>query len=245
MSPPAELLPWDSEHFGMRVARAAAGPLTADRLAALDRWCEARGVDCLYLLADGDDFETLHRAPAAGFAFVDVRLTFDRPAPAEAAPAPDVRPARTDDLPALRPIARRGHTDSRFYADRRFPRERCDDLYDRWIVRSVEGWADAVLVAEADGRAAGYATCHRAADGSGSIGLVGVGEAARGRGLGGRLVAAALGWFAGEGVERVEVVTQGRNVAAQRLYQAHGFRTRRVEIWYHRWRSGAGEAAVE
>jgi dTDP-4-amino-4,6-dideoxy-D-galactose acyltransferase len=87
-------------------------------------------------------------------------------------------------------------------------------------------------------------TCLRGDAGTGSIGLVGVAEAARGRGLGGRLVAAALGWFAGQGVERVEVVTQGRNVAAQRLYQAHGFRTRRVEVSFHRWRPGAGEAGA-
>jgi dTDP-4-amino-4,6-dideoxy-D-galactose acyltransferase len=240
LSEPAELLPWDSEHFGVRIARAAAGGLDPGKL---DRWCGEHAVDCVYLLADAEDRDTLAGAAAAGFAVVDVRLTFDRPAPAApAAAAEGVRPAHADDLPALRAIARRAYTDSRFYFDRRFPRQRCDALYERWIERSVDGGADAVLVGETDRRAAGYVTCLRGDAGTGSIGLVGVAEAARGRGLGGRLVAAALGWFAGQGVERVEVVTQGRNVAAQRLYQAHGFRTRRVEVSFHRWRPGAGEA---
>lgn len=240
MSEPAALLPWDSEHFGLRIARATAEGLASGRL---DRWCREHAVDCVYLLADAADPDTLARAPAAGFAVVDVRLTFDRPAPAApAAAGEEVRPARPDDLPALRAIARGAYTDSRFYFDRRFPRQRTEALYERWIERSVEGAADAVLVAEVEGRAAGYVTCLGGGGGAGRIGLVGVAEAARGRGLGGRLVAAALGWFAAAGVPRVEVVTQGRNLAAQRLYQAQGFRTCRVEVTFHRWRPGAGEA---
>jgi hypothetical protein len=33
----------------------------------------------------------------------------------------------------------------------------------------------------------------------------------------------------------VRVVTQGRNVRAQRLYQAHGLLTRSIGLWFHRW----------
>ena len=33
----------------------------------------------------------------------------------------------------------------------------------------------------------------------------------------------------------MHVVTQGGNVAAQRVYQHAGFRTARTELWYHRW----------
>jgi hypothetical protein len=31
------------------------------------------------------------------------------------------------------------------------------------------------------------------------------------------------------------VVTQGRNVAAQRTYQGAGYRTSRTSLWFHRW----------
>ena len=57
----------------------------------------------------------------------------------------------------------------------------------------------------------------------------------RGRGGGSALVQGALAWFADRGVTQVLVVTQGRNVGAQRLYQKAGFLTRKVELWYHRW----------
>jgi hypothetical protein len=33
----------------------------------------------------------------------------------------------------------------------------------------------------------------------------------------------------------VQVITQGRNYAAQRLYQRAGFVTRKTELWYHKW----------
>jgi hypothetical protein len=33
----------------------------------------------------------------------------------------------------------------------------------------------------------------------------------------------------------VTVVTQGRNLPAQRLYQSRGFRTQRLQVWHHLW----------
>jgi hypothetical protein len=30
-------------------------------------------------------------------------------------------------------------------------------------------------------------------------------------------------------------VTQGRNLAAQRLYQRTGFLIRDLQLWYHKW----------
>jgi ribosomal protein S18 acetylase RimI-like enzyme len=46
-------------------------------------------------------------------------------------------------------------------------------------------------------------------------------------------------WFSEEGVEVVSVVTQARNVRAQRLYQRYGFTTRSVKLWFHRWSAEA------
>lgn len=230
------LLPWDSDFFGVRVARLDDGPLDDARAAGALAWCAREGVECLYFLADAGDAETARAACRAGFDLVDIRVTLLTPLDEHRLDdgGPDVRHARPGDLAALTAIARGAHTDSRFYFDGRFPRRRCDDLYATWIERSCAGWADAVLAADHDGQAAGYVTCQ--VDGaSGRIGLVGVAPEARGHGLGRHLVAGALRWFAGRAVRRVEVVTQGRNVAAQALYQHLGFRTHRVELWYHRW----------
>ena len=100
----------------------------------------------------------------------------------------------------------------------------------------MAGYAQAVLVAGLPGRPEGFITCHTKPElHKGQIGLVGVDEAARGHGTGRTLVLELLHWFAGQGLESVQVVTQGRNIAAQRLYEKCGFLTVEIKNWYHRW----------
>lgn len=245
-----EVLPWDSEHFGCRIARAVVHRLTEETVAAVVARAERDGVECLYFLADPDDPETIRLAEGHRFHLVDVRVTLDRsgsddrPAPNATADAPPIRTAEEVDLAALRALARTSHHDSRFYHDLNFPRDLCDRLYERWIENSVGGWADAVLVAGERGRPVGYVTCHLDADGSGRIGLVAiVAEAAR-RGLGLLLVKAASDWFGRRHARGVQVVTQGRNLAAQRLYLRAGFLPIAIQLWYHRW-AADGPAATD
>lgn len=224
MTAPCELLEWDTQFFGRRIARATARTLTPPELEAVDRWCAEHRVDCLYWLSKDE-------VMVDGFVKVDERVTMEAATGGDGAAG--VRPWRPEDLAALKAIAASAHRDTRFYHDGRFPKEQCDALYATWIERSCQGWAEAVFVAEAQGRAAGYISCHSGREGK--IGLVGVGEAARGRGLGGALVRGALRWFADGGMARASVVTQGRNDGAKRLYEKCGFKVRTVEHWYHRW----------
>jgi dTDP-4-amino-4,6-dideoxy-D-galactose acyltransferase len=153
----------------------------------------------------------------------------------EAAQPAGIRAARLDDVEKLTAIAKRSHTDSRFYQDGHFDRERCDSLYATWITKSCEGRSETVLIAEDNKEPIGYITCDRAENGNGQIGLVAVSEQAAGKGWGTRLVRGALDWFSSRKVDKVEVVTQGCNVAAQRLYQRAGFVTKSVELWFHGW----------
>jgi ribosomal protein S18 acetylase RimI-like enzyme len=69
----------------------------------------------------------------------------------------------------------------------------------------------------------------------GTIELIAVADAARGRGHGHALVAGALAAFAAEGLGGAEVATQAANVPSQRLYARGGFRARRAQLWLHRW----------
>ena len=141
---------------------------------------------------------------------------------------------RTGDLEALRAIARTGHRDTRFYFDVHFERAKCDLLYETWIENSFSGFAQAVLVAEVNREAVGYITCCvRGAESQ--IGLVGVANQRQGMGLGQQLMEAFLAWSVEQGSRRATVVTQGRNLKAQRLYQRMGFLTASFQLWYHRW----------
>lgn len=237
---PLTLCPWDTAFFGLPIARLGTARLTPELMRPIREWCDAQRVRCLYFLADADDRQTVRLAEEHGFTFVDVRVTFERPGNAPAAnptlPAGAcVRTAQADDIPALQAIARVSHRDSRFYFDGRFPVERCDALYATWIERSCHGLADQVFVGQCDGQVAGYTTVKQTAPETAEIGLVGVAAPAQGRGLGPALIRAAVEWSAARGVARIVVVTQGRNRAAQRLYQRCGFLTHLSQLWYHRW----------
>lgn len=233
------LLDWDSEFFGRRIARVTGHRLDAALADDVLAWAKRHAVDCLYFLADADDPATARVAEERGFREVDVRVTLERRLDGRAAATDSsqvsVRPAVDADRAALRALARVSHRDSRFYHDPGFPTSRCDDLYETWIDTSVTGYADAVLVADHEGTAVGYVSCHLSDAETGVIGLFAVSPAHQGRGAGRALLAAALRWFADHGRRRVTVVTQGRNERAQRLYEAGGFTRHAVQRWYHRW----------
>ncbi len=241
MKPPCILLDWDSEFFGFRIARLPEEALDPKDVDAVDTWCRKNEISCLYFLSRSDDAATLRLAQERGFRLVDVRQTFEReqssdtPQGGGAQEGLLVRAASSADVTELRAVARTSHRASRFYADPGFPRPLADSLYETWIERSCEGYADRVLVGECDGIVSGYTSCHLESSDIGRIGLVGVAPRARGRSLGPMLVHAALTWFRDQGVSRVEVATQASNLAAQRLYQRCGFLTREVQLWFHKW----------
>ena len=234
-----EYLEWDSQFFGRRIARANISCLTKSSASEIDSWCGAHEIECLYFLASFSDHENVKIAQENMFRLVDVRVTLDLDlSTAKAnvdATCPRVRNAVESDIPALRAIARTAHRDSRFYYDEEFPNHLCDELYETWIETSCHGWSANVFVAGEGKDIAGYLTCHLPDRSNGQIGLVGVASNAQGKGIGSDLVSHAVRWFAQEGVEKVSVVTQGRNVRAQRLYQRRGFVTRSVDLWFHRW----------
>jgi dTDP-4-amino-4,6-dideoxy-D-galactose acyltransferase len=247
--PVCDFLEWDSAHFGYRIARAAGNRLDRSNLGAMLAWCETHQIDCLYFLADSHDGQTIRLAEATQFSLVDVRLTLDRHLDRTTTPCPvsaglTIREWRPGDLAALRAIARQSYRDTRFYYDGHFATASVDALYETWIEKSCRGYADAVLVAEAEQQAAGYLSCHILDGAWGQVGLVGVHPAWQGQGIGHALVDSALGWFAARGLQQVRIVTQGRNIAAQRLYGCCGFLPRTLQLWYHRWfPSGSAMAA--
>jgi dTDP-4-amino-4,6-dideoxy-D-galactose acyltransferase len=238
---PVDFLPWDTEFFGLRIGRVRGQCLDEALAVEVDAWSERNAIQCLYLLTGADDPQTTRVAEAHGFNWVDIRLTFERSIQTETAPELPVRLARAEDAPMLQAIAREVHTDTRYFYDTRFPRDRAEALYAKWIALECEGRANAVLVSvNAEDGATGYISCHlNDAERTGQIGLVGLSAETRGQGVGQMLVRAALHWFFEHGVQRVSVVTQGRNRAAQRLYQRTGFLTHTIELWYHKWYSAS------
>jgi ribosomal protein S18 acetylase RimI-like enzyme len=238
MGGPIERLAWDSDLFGFAVARVACARADEVSLDAALRACRAQGIRCAYLLLDAADAAGSGRAQARGFVVRDLRLELERSVgPAAPDPPPGgvaIGPARGGQRAALERIARGAFAQSRFFADPGFPRERCRELYAAFLRRGLDGAPERLTLAGED--ASGFVACHLdRARGVGTIELIAVAEDARGGGVGRALVDAALATFADAGLARAEVVTQGANVASQRLYQRAGFRTGAARLWLHRW----------
>lgn len=240
---PCLLLDWDTSFWGFPVAQVRGDTLTRERVSHINAWCRNQSITCLYFLSRADDADTTRAAEENNFHLADIRMTFEyeftrllEAGRHDANGTVAVRDCVREDIGALQDIASQIYQNTRFYYDRNFPRERCRELYETWIKRSYEGYADTVLVAELSGKSVGYISCHLQGNPLvGKIGLVGVSGEVQGRGIGRTLTLQALQWFRIQGASVVTVVTQGSNLAAQQLYQRCGFVSQAVGLWYHKW----------
>ena len=227
-------LAWDSAWLGFPVARLAPGPAcpAADVAAAIAR-SRAAGTRLLYLLCGPGDAAA---ALAAGGALADVRLTYELllPAPGPVLPPPaGIRVTRARELTAdLELLAWQSGAHSRFRRDARIGQHAFEALYTHWLRRVLdEGtvWSAADedhtvgLLAFAEGRDHAH------------IELVAVAPAARRRHVAQHLVQIAAQEAVRRGHPVLQVVTQGTNQPACRLYEAAGFRLLRTEHVYHLW----------
>jgi ribosomal protein S18 acetylase RimI-like enzyme len=235
---PCELLDWDSDFFGFRIARVRAHDLDRDGAAEVDAWCADREVRCLYLLLDGDDRDSAHLAAEHGYRLVDVRLTLRHELDGipEADPRVPIRDAEPSDIPALRRLAARSHRDSRFYHDDGFPRERCDSLYATWVAEAVPDPGRWMFVREVAGEAVGYqvVTPH-GGDGIARMDILAVDESHRREGIGRNLLFTGLRRPRSAGATAVETATQERNRVSLETHLALGFTCTRREAWHHKW----------
>jgi dTDP-4-amino-4,6-dideoxy-D-galactose acyltransferase len=246
LAAPCEVLWWDTKFFHCRIGRVCSDTLDDATALEIDDWSRAEAIQALYFLARADSPETVRTAERHGFGLVDVRVVLERRAEKQGGactpePASELamRLAEPEDVPGLQAIARKAHANSRFFNDPHFSCALSEELYATWIALECQGRAQAVFVAADPGnQPQGYISCHLdPAGGEGQIDLLGVSEKMRGQGLGQRLVRTALGWLEGQGASLITVVTQGRNLQAQRLYQRCGFITRDLRLWYHKWYS--------
>lgn len=226
-----EVLDWDSSFFGRPIAKVSRSRLTSEEATQVRKWAIEHRIKTVYFLAQLDDISSVWAAEAVGFRLVDVRVTYEHKSPKSFSDA-RVRAAVPGDQAELEAIASRAFESTRFACDPAFGAADAARLYREWLRKSLGGWAKHTLVAESQGRPAGFVTCHLNTV-YGSIGLIAVDAQEKGKGWGQALVRCANGWLQQAGALSISVVTQGANLQAQRVYQSAGFTIKSVEIWFH------------
>jgi GNAT superfamily N-acetyltransferase len=237
-----ELLEWDSEHFGFPVGQVVGDTLTPRLAEAIDDWSSDQGIRCVYLRAGSADAETARVAARHGYRVVDVPITGRRlveevtELPFTGAEKVAVREATGEDLEYARRLASRSHHTSRFYFDGSFPRERCDALYEAFVVRGFRDPNRTLRVPLVDGEPAGYHVLGPLGpDREGHGELVAIDERHRGMGVGQAMHVSTLRLLAARGAVTHRGVFSARNVASVRYHLQLGFLISRVDVWHHKW----------
>lgn len=230
-------LEWDSQTFGIPTATINVADLPEETLGALLREMRTEGIRLVYFPAQEPLSDTGLLRSFDGM-LADEKITFAKKLDSANDIAEDAHihsyalPFVSDDLLQL---ALDSGLYSRFKVDPHFVHNEYQKLYRTWIEKSVrKEIAQEILVYEDQDRILGMVTLGEK-NGRGDIGLVAVSGLARGQGIGKKLMAAAEAYFRKSGYREVQVVTQGMNEAAVKLYAGSGFHIDHKVYFYHFW----------
>ncbi len=219
-----ELLPWDTQFFGYTVANVTE-PTT---LAAL----KEAGVKLAYVSIPTDNLGESGWLRALNGQRVDTKVTYAMKLEGSYAMSKEITEYTGEMTPQLKSLATQAGEFSRFKVDARIGYTNFARLYQLWLAKSINHeLAKAVFVTP---KQAGFLTVG-IKNGRSDIGLLAVDATTRGKGYGEALVRAAQHWSVAHGLKESQVVTQGNNVAASRLYEKCGYEIESTVALFHVW----------
>ncbi len=223
------MLTWDSEFFGFPVAKIS-------DISELDS-LRTQGVHLVYWASTDSGSQAI--AQAAVGTLVDKKITYQmdlRNIPPEQLQFGLVTEYTDTTASAdLIDLSIQAGLYSRFRVDPKMDQKKFEALYIQWMQKSCSHeLAKAVLVIREQGKCVAVVTVGEK-NGHGDIGLVAVNANQRGKGYGVALIRAAQTWFVQHGYTSSQVVTQGDNVAACKLYEKCGYKQTSLEYYYHFW----------
>jgi GNAT superfamily N-acetyltransferase len=235
----------DSERFGVRVARAN---VVAENLMQVLEFCAAEKIDLLIARCPASELRVAQDMEAAGFSLMDalVYYSFDlaRRAIPDDSPRALIRkilPGDEAQVERVAAVAFRGYY-GHYHADPRLDRDKCDEGYVSWAVRSctLKQVATGVLVAERDNKIVGFATLRLNGPDEGEGVLFGVAPEAQGVGIYRSFMIGGMQWCKEQAVKRMIVSTQVTNVAVQKVWCRVGFEPSHSYYTFHKWFSAQG-----
>lgn len=138
--------------------------------------------------------------------------------------------------PKLLDLAIQSGIYSRFNVDKNIGKEKFEELYKLWIMRSVKREiAKEVIVYKHNNDIAGYLTIGEK-NNRADLGMGAVDSNYRGKGIGRILFENAEKWSYDNGYKEIQIVTQGNNIPACKLYESLGYSVEKVEYFYHIWK---------
>jgi len=225
-------LSWDSEFFGFAVGQLNGDPGKTS-LHEIYKEMAAKNIRLAYYSSETEILFPQH--PLYSSQLMDIKVTYIKDV--VIAGCDENVQSYINDFPEekLISLAVESGIYSRFKKDPDIPLSKYEELYKQWIVNSVnKKIADEVLVYETRQGIAGFVTvgskCGRA-----DIGIIAVDRNHRGHGIGKALMRSAENLNL-HNYQSIQVVTQGANLPAIKLYESCGYVLEKVEYFYHLWK---------
>jgi len=234
-------LDWDSKFWGFEVAYLSSKYLTENIMHRVEKIIKRDKFRLIEYLCNCHDNRSVKIAEKNGFHFTDIRLSFEKTLNKNieySLPGKIIfAKAKEKDISKLKEISKELYQDSRYFFDDNFDRAKVREFYQCWIERAVLGLFDDECFCLYEGRQPiGFCSIkYNLPSRTANIGLFGLAHKYQGKGLGKALLYMVFSNLMKKNIHKLQVVTQGRNYAAQRLYQGAGFLTKASELWYHKW----------
>jgi dTDP-4-amino-4,6-dideoxy-D-galactose acyltransferase len=233
-----EILEWDSQFFGYKIASIRQSNLKLNELEITMKELKRQNVKLAYCFVSPEDKISNFNLKRVSGLLVDEKITFfTRITEARSLTGSIfIKPYNLNyTTEKLKSIALQSGIYSRFKVDPNFKNNEYEKLYSEWIDKSVQREiAEEVLVYSENEDVKGLITLGLKGK-SGSIGLLAVDTQERGKAIGKKLVQSALIYFKEKRVNIVEVVTQAENKGACGFYRTSGFEVKNVVNIYHLW----------
>jgi dTDP-4-amino-4,6-dideoxy-D-galactose acyltransferase len=236
-------LEWDSSFFKSNIAYLSSLCLTKNIENYVKSFIDSHDIELVQFRCNCHEILSVQLAEKNKYSFVDIRLTLERTTDdtisfIEERTGLYIRKAIESDIEALVEFGRDIYYTSRYYFDNNFDNAKLDEFYSGWIKKAVLGlFDDFCYVLYEDNTPIGFCSIKLNKGNSASIGVLGLNPDYSNLGLGRYMLNKVIEALYRDGVTYIDVVTQGRNYGAQRLYQRCGFITRSTELWYHKWLS--------
>ncbi len=230
-------LPWDSDFFGFKVGKITSEISSQEQLTEIITSLQNHNYHLLYYSSAYKLIESSELENTVEIKMVDLKTTYAKivnPNLEKNATIVSVV-EDTENMGSLLKLAIQSGELSRFNVDKRIGENKFKEMYCLWLKNSLNRQiAQDVLVYKEKNEIAGFVTLgerNNIAD----IGIIAVDFAHRGKGIGKKLMQGAEHICAQAGYNNIQVVTQGANLAACKLYETCAYEKVNEEYFYHIW----------
>ncbi len=230
-------LPWDTNYFNINIVKYYSKIMGSEQLSYIHYCLKNNGIRLAYIELE-NKLVDMHKN--INIKLVDKKTTFrinlSKKLFDEYTPSAFVEPFKDSmSIVKLENLAIQSGKYSRFSVDEKISKEQFEGLYKLWIRKSLNSKiSNNVFVIKEKNNIAGMIALGEN-NGGGKIELIAVDSPFRGKKYSVDLVRSANRWFLLNEYKTSQVITQGANIAACKLYTKCGYKIEKVTYYYHLW----------